>query len=81
MPEQIEQRRPDLDAWYAGAHGFARDELRCILGPADMKGPDHPSETFRVLKNNEIARLGEYRTARLVLGAFDKLTAQPRAAE
>ena len=31
-----------------------RDELRYILDPADVKGPDYPSETFRVLKKNEV---------------------------
>jgi hypothetical protein len=61
--------RAELDAWYARAHGLTRDELRHILDPADVKGPDYPSETFRVLKKNEIARYGEYRTARLVLAA------------
>jgi hypothetical protein len=29
----------------------------------------------------EIARFGEYRTARLVLGAYDQLMSQPLAAE
>src|SRR3546814_13715564 len=43
-----------------------------VLDPADVKGPDYPSETFRVLKKNEIARYGEYRTARLVLQAWDE---------
>jgi len=36
-------------------------------------GPDYPSETFRVLKNNEICQFGEYRTQRLVLEAWDRL--------
>jgi hypothetical protein len=65
--------RTELDALYARAYGLARDELRYILDPADVKGPDYPSETFRVLKKNEIARFGEYRTARLVLAAWDRL--------
>jgi len=52
-----------------------------VLDPADVKGPDYPSETFRVLKKNEIARFCEYRTARLVLAAYDQLTSQPLAAE
>jgi hypothetical protein len=73
--------RAELDAWYANAYGLTRDELRYILDPADVKGPDYPSETFRVLKQNEIARFGEYRTARLVLGAYDQLTKHPLAAE
>jgi hypothetical protein len=75
------QLRAELDAWYARAYGLTRDELRYILDPADVKGPDYPSETFRVLKKNEIARFGEYRTARLVLAAYDKLAAHPLATE
>jgi hypothetical protein len=67
------QLRAELDAWYARAYGLTRDELRYILDPADMKGADYPSETFRVLKKNEIAKYGEYRTARLVLQAWDRM--------
>jgi Eco57I restriction-modification methylase len=67
------QLRAELDAWYARAYELSRDELRYILDPADVKGPDYPSETFRVLKTNEITRFGEYRTARLVLQAWDRL--------
>jgi hypothetical protein len=65
--------RAELDAWYARVYGLTRDELRYILDPADVKGPDYPSETFRVLKTNEIRRFGEYRTARLVLQAWDRM--------
>jgi hypothetical protein len=36
-------------------------------------GPGYPSETFRVLKNNEMKRYGEYRTRRLVLDAWDRM--------
>ena len=64
--------RAELDAWYARAYGLTRDELRYVLDPADVMGADYPSETFRVLKTNEIARYGEYRTARLVLQAWDR---------
>jgi hypothetical protein len=67
------QVRAELDAWYARAYGLTRDELRYILDPADVKGEDYPSETFRVLKNNEVKRYGEYRTRRLVLEAWDRL--------
>ena len=67
------QLRAQLDAWYAHAYGLSRDELRYILDPADVRGPDYPSETFRVLKKNEIAKYGEYRTARLVLQAWDRM--------
>jgi hypothetical protein len=65
--------RAKLDAYYAKLYGLTRDELRYILDPADVYGEDFPSETFRVLKNNEVKKYGEYRTQRLVLAAFDRL--------
>jgi hypothetical protein len=65
--------RAELDAFYARAYGLTRDELRYILDPADVKGADYPSETFRVLKTNEIRKCGEYRTRRLVLEAWDRI--------
>ncbi len=34
-------------------------------------GNDYSSETFRVLKNNDIREFGEYRTGRLVLENWD----------
>ena len=67
--------RAELDAFYARAYGLTRDELRYILDPADVKGPDYPSETFRVLKDKEIRNFGEYRTRRLVLEAWDRMEA------
>jgi hypothetical protein len=67
--------RAELDAFYARAYGLTRDELRYILDPADVKGPDYPSETFRVLKDKEVRRFGEYRTQRLVLAAWDRFEA------
>ena len=65
--------RADLDAFYARAYGLNRDELRYILDPADVRGADYPSETFRVLKEKEIRQHGEYRTRRLVLEAWDRM--------
>ena len=59
--------RAELDAYYARLYGLTKGELRYILDPTDLMGPDYPSETFRVLKNNEIRQFGEYRTQRLVL--------------
>jgi len=67
--------RADLDAFYARAYTLTRDELRYILDPADVKGLDYPSETFRVLKEKEIRTHGEYRTRRLVLAAWDRMEA------
>src|SRR5690606_12987326 len=61
----------ELDAYYARLYGLSRDELRYILDPADIYGPEFPGETFRVLKEKEIKQYGEYRTQRLVLAAWD----------
>lgn len=52
--------------------GLTRDELRYVLDPVDTHGEDYPGETFRVLKETEIRCLGEYRTRRLVLEAWDR---------
>jgi hypothetical protein len=72
------QLRAELDAYYALLYGLTRDELRYILDPKDVYGPDFPGETFRVLKEKEEKQFGEYRTRRLVLEAFDKLVESPR---
>ena len=74
-PERRARLRAELDAYYARLYGLTRDELRYILDPADIMGADYPSETFRVLKNNETRQFGEYRTRRLVLEAWDALAA------
>lgn len=67
--------RAELDAYYAKLYGLNRDELRYILDPQDVYGPDYPGETFRVLKEKEIKLYGEYRTRRLFLEAWDRLEA------
>jgi hypothetical protein len=65
--------RAELDAYYARLYGLTEEELRYILDPADVYGPDFPGETFRVLKEKEIRQYGEYRTRRLVLEAWGRL--------
>lgn len=65
--------RAELDAYYARLYGLTRDELRYILDPQDIYGPNFPGETFRVLKEKEIKQHGEYRTRCLVLEAWDRL--------
>src|SRR5262249_50951620 len=72
-PDRRAILRAELDAFFALKYGLSRDELRYILDPADVKGADYPSETFRGLKRNEEAQFGEYRTQRLVLEACDQL--------
>ena len=73
-PDRRAQLRAELDAFFARKYGLSRDELRYVLDPTDTHGESYPSETFRGLKRNEIERHGEYRTQRLVLTAFDRLT-------
>jgi hypothetical protein len=71
-PARRARLRAELDARYARLYGLTRDELRYILDPASIMGDDYPSETFRVLKNNELRDYGEYRTEHLVLEAWDR---------
>lgn len=65
--------RAELDAYFARLYGLTRTELEYILDPHSVMGQDYPSETFRVLKDNEIAKYGEYRTQRLVLEAWERM--------
>jgi hypothetical protein len=70
--------RSELDAYYAHLYQLTREELRYILDPKDVLGQLYPSETFRILKERDEEKFGEYRTRRLVLEAFDKLAGTPR---
>ena len=70
-PERRAILRAELDARYAKLYGLNEQELRYILDPADVYGEDYPSESFRVLKEKEIAEFGEYRTRRMVLDAWE----------
>lgn len=62
----------ELDAIFAHLYGLNTEDLRYILDPEDVCGKDCINETFRVLKDREIRELGEYRTKRLVLEAWNK---------
>ncbi|MEO6098589.1 MAG: DNA methyltransferase [Fibrobacteria bacterium] len=65
--------RAELDAYFARLYDISLEELKFILDPSELMGPNYPSETFRVLKNNETREFGEYRTQRLILEAWDAL--------
>jgi hypothetical protein len=65
--------KAELDAIYAKLYGLTTEELRYILDPQDVYGPDFPGETFRVLKDKEMRLYGEYRTRRLVLEAWERM--------
>jgi hypothetical protein len=73
-PDRRLHLRSELDAFFARKYGLNRDELRFVLDPAAVKGETYPSETFSVIKRRELAEFGEYRTQRLVLEAFDRMT-------
>jgi len=72
------QIRAELDAYFAHLYGISREELRYVLDPQQVFGIDFPGETFRVLKEKEQKSFGEYRTPKLVLAAFDALSASDR---
>jgi hypothetical protein len=74
-PERRALLRAELDAYYAYLYGLTRRELEYILDPSAVMGEDYPSETFRVLKEDEVKEFGEYRTQRLVLEAWDRFVA------
>lgn len=65
--------KSELDAYIGHLWGLTRDEMRFILDPKELMGPDYPSETFRGLRDAEIKEFGEYRTQRLVLEAWDRI--------
>ncbi|KJA10113.1 restriction endonuclease [Acidovorax temperans] len=73
-------RRPrlaaELDAFFASKYGLTRNELHYILDPEAVMGDGFPSEALSVLKSKELKELGEYRTRRLVLEAWDRLHAE-----
>lgn len=72
-PVRRAQLRAELDGFFARKYGLTRDELSYVLDPADVHGSDYPSETFRGLRDKELAEFGEYRTRRLVFEAYDSL--------
>ncbi len=61
----------ELDALYARLYGLSFDELGYILDPADVYGSEFPGETFRVLKEKEIRKFGEYQKRQRVLDAWE----------
>ena len=63
----------ELDAIFAHLYGLSTEDLRYILDPEDVCGKGCINETFRVLKEREYRELGEYRTKRLVMEAWNKL--------
>jgi hypothetical protein len=53
--------RAELDAAFFHAYGLDRDEV------------EHVMESFPVVKKNDLAEFGEYRTKRLILESYDAM--------
>ena len=71
-PDRRALLQAELDAIFAHLYGLTTEELRYILDPEDVCGRGCINETFRVLRDNELRQLGEYRTKRLVLEAWQR---------
>ena len=65
--------KDELVNLYAACYSLKCSELHYILDPQDVYGEKFPGETFRVLKEKDLHRFGDYRTRRLVLEAYDRL--------
>jgi hypothetical protein len=76
--ERRMQLRSEIDALIGHLYALSREELRYMIDPKEVFGSEFPSETFRVLKESELEKYGEYRTQRLVLTAFDELSQADR---
>ncbi|MFI9820466.1 Eco57I restriction-modification methylase domain-containing protein [Streptomyces sp. NPDC052013] len=61
------QLRAELDAYFFHLYGITRDDTEYILESFQSESGG--------LKNNEIAKFGEYRTKRLVLAEYDRMAA------
>jgi plasmid stabilization system protein ParE len=74
-PEERQKIAAELNVVVAHElYGLTRNELRYLLDPRDILGSESSVETFAALRRAEERQFGEYRTARLILTAFDHLT-------
>ena len=63
----------ELDAFYAHLYGLKREEWQFVLDPQDIHGVSYPGEAFRVLREKETLKYGEFRTKRVCLQAYDEM--------
>ena len=74
-PAQREQLRIELEVLIArDLFGPTLDEMRYLLDPRDILGPECDFETFGALQRAERRTYNEFRTRRLVLEAWDRLS-------
>ena len=69
--------RCELDALYFHLYGLNREETNYVLDPVDIYSEDFPGETFRVLKEKEVDRYGDYRSKRVILEMYDQMAVLP----
>jgi hypothetical protein len=67
----------EIDSLCARLYGLNREDLIYILDPESVMGEGYPSQTFPLLKKNELRDYGEYRTMRLILEAWDRQEQEP----
>ncbi|MFY9658475.1 MAG: hypothetical protein WAK01_18145, partial [Methylocystis sp.] len=73
-PAERERLQVELDVLVArDLFQLMRDEMRYLLEPADILGPDCNFDTFGPLRRNEERDYGEFRTRRLILETWDTL--------
>lgn len=65
--ERRARLRAELDAYFFHLYGISREDTEYILESFQSESGG--------LKNNEIAKFGEYRTKRLVLAEYDRMAA------
>ena len=58
-PDRRAVLQAELDAGIAKLYGLTIEDLRYLLDPTDVMGDGYPSETFRVLKDNERKKYGD----------------------
>jgi hypothetical protein len=75
-PSDRNQLRAELDVLVArDLFGLSRDEMRYLLEPADILGPDCGFETFGALDRAERREFGSFATRDRILGTWDALPA------
>jgi hypothetical protein len=69
-----DQLQAEIDVLVArDLFGITLDEMRYLLDPADILGPDCGFETFGALKRAEEKQWGRFRTRDLILNVWDRL--------
>lgn len=76
-PDHRAKCAAEIDALVARkVYGLTKREMLYILDPANVLGEECGIETFKALRNREIRELGEFRTQRLILDAWDRIEAR-----